>query len=107
MLVRLSLFLFDFKLTKSTRIYIFWYYRSNISSIKLIIIYINQLDISIHDIVCNSLPPGKGQGLQITPTGAGHMIGGSIWKIVKDGEEDIVYALDYNHKKERLHSLLN
>lgn len=29
------------------------------------------------------------------------MIGGSIWKIVKVGEEDIVYAVDYNHKKER------
>jgi cleavage and polyadenylation specificity factor subunit 2 len=30
------------------------------------------------------------------------MIGGNIWKIVKDGEEEIVYAVDYNHKKERL-----
>ena len=30
------------------------------------------------------------------------MIGGNIWKIVKDGEEEIVYAIDYNHKKERL-----
>ena len=29
------------------------------------------------------------------------MIGGTLWKIVKDGEEEIVYALDYNHKKER------
>lgn len=29
------------------------------------------------------------------------MIGGSIWKIVKVGEEDIIYAVDYNHKKER------
>ncbi|XP_014768570.1 cleavage and polyadenylation specificity factor subunit 2 [Octopus bimaculoides] len=45
---------------------------------------------------------GKGQGLQITPLPAGHMIGGTIWKIVKDGdEEEIVYAVDYNHKKER------
>ena len=44
---------------------------------------------------------GKGQGLVITPLAAGHMIGGTIWKIVKDGEEDIVYAVDYNHKKER------
>ena len=24
-----------------------------------------------------------------------------MWKIVKDGEEDIVYAVDYNHKKAR------
>jgi len=44
---------------------------------------------------------GKGQGLTITPLPAGHMIGGTIWKIVKDDEEDIVYAVDYNHKKER------
>lgn len=44
---------------------------------------------------------GKGHGLQITPLPAGHMIGGTIWKIVKDGEEEFVYAVDYNHKKER------
>jgi len=44
---------------------------------------------------------GKGHGLTITPLPAGHMIGGTIWKIMKDGEEDIVYAVDYNHKKER------
>jgi len=29
------------------------------------------------------------------------MIGGTMWKILKDDEEDIVYAVDYNHKKER------
>lgn len=44
---------------------------------------------------------GKGQGLAITPIPAGHMLGGTIWRIVKDGEEEIVYAVDYNHKKER------
>lgn len=44
---------------------------------------------------------GKGHGLQITPLPAGHMLGGTIWKIVKDGEEEIIYAVDYNHKKER------
>ena len=45
---------------------------------------------------------GKGEGITITPLPAGHMIGGAIWKIVvKDGEEDIVYAVDYNHKRER------
>ena len=57
------------------------------------------------------------KGLVITPLPAGHMMGGTIWRIVKvagqdnsyevktivgqDGEEDIVYAVDYNHKKER------
>ncbi|CAF1091481.1 unnamed protein product, partial [Didymodactylos carnosus] len=44
---------------------------------------------------------GNGNGLVITPLPAGHMIGGTIWKITKEGEEEIVYAVDYNHKKER------
>lgn len=44
---------------------------------------------------------GKGEGITITPMPAGHMIGGTVWKIVKVGEEDIIYACDFNHKKER------
>lgn len=44
---------------------------------------------------------GKGYGITITPMQAGHMVGGTIWKIMKVGEEDIVYACDFNHKKER------
>lgn len=44
---------------------------------------------------------GKAYGLTVTPLPAGHMIGGTIWKISKAGEEDIIYAIDYNHKKER------
>nr|XP_023012398.1 probable cleavage and polyadenylation specificity factor subunit 2 isoform X1 [Leptinotarsa decemlineata]XP_023012405.1 probable cleavage and polyadenylation specificity factor subunit 2 isoform X2 [Leptinotarsa decemlineata] len=44
---------------------------------------------------------GKGYGLTVTPLPAGHMIGGTIWKIMKVGEEDIIYANDFNHKKER------
>uniref|UniRef100_A0A915AJI3 Cleavage and polyadenylation specificity factor subunit 2 n=2 Tax=Parascaris univalens TaxID=6257 RepID=A0A915AJI3_PARUN len=40
-------------------------------------------------------------GLQITPLPAGHMIGGAIWRITKMGDEEIVYAVDFNHKKER------
>lgn len=48
-----------------------------------------------------SFPPGKGHGLTITPYATGHMVGGAMWKIVKEGEEDIIYAVDYNHKKER------
>lgn len=43
---------------------------------------------------------GKGEGIVIAPHVAGHMLGGSIWKITKDGEE-VVYAVDYNHRKER------
>lgn len=44
---------------------------------------------------------GKGYGLTITPLPAGHMIGGTVWKIMRVGEEDIIYANDFNHKKER------
>lgn len=44
---------------------------------------------------------GKGYGITVTPLPAGHMIGGTIWKIQKSGEEDIIYANDFNHKKER------
>ncbi|KAL7035085.1 hypothetical protein ACKWTF_008219 [Chironomus riparius] len=44
---------------------------------------------------------GKGYGITITPLPGGRMIGGTIWKIVKVGEEEIVYATDFNHKKER------
>ena len=44
---------------------------------------------------------GKGHGLTITPYATGHMVGGAMWRIVKEGEEDIIYAVDYNHKKER------
>lgn len=42
----------------------------------------------------------KGEGIVITPEPAGHMVGGTIWKIKKE-TEDIIYAVDYNHKKER------
>ncbi|CAG0914549.1 unnamed protein product [Notodromas monacha] len=44
---------------------------------------------------------GKGTGLTATPFPAGHMLGGTVWRITLDDEEDIVYAVDYNHKKER------
>lgn len=47
------------------------------------------------------LSSGKGHGLTITPYATGHMVGGAMWRIVKEGEEDIIYAVDYNHKKER------
>ena len=35
----------------------------------------------------------------VTPYPAGHLIGGALWKISKETDE-IVYAVDYNHKKE-------
>lgn len=43
---------------------------------------------------------GKGEGITITPYAAGHLLGGTIWKITKD-TEDVIYAVDFNHRKER------
>lgn len=45
--------------------------------------------------------PGKGAGISVTPYVAGHMLGGTVWKIQKDNEE-IVYAVDCNKQRERL-----
>ena len=39
-------------------------------------------------------------GIVVTAFPAGHLIGGTVWKITKDTEE-IVYAVDYNHRRER------
>jgi len=54
-----------------------------------------QLKYSQHYILS-----GKGIKLEITPYAAGHMIGGTVWQIKRETDE-IVYAVDYNHKKER------
>ncbi|KAL9259985.1 Cleavage and polyadenylation specificity factor subunit 2-like protein [Drosera capensis] len=43
---------------------------------------------------------GKGEGIVIAPHVAGHLLGGTLWKITKDGE-DVIYAVDFNHRKER------
>ncbi|CAI9092242.1 OLC1v1027434C1 [Oldenlandia corymbosa var. corymbosa] len=43
---------------------------------------------------------GKGEGIVIAPYVAGHLLGGAVWKITKDGE-DVIYAVDFNHRKER------
>ncbi|CAO2141490.1 unnamed protein product [Urochloa humidicola] len=48
----------------------------------------------------NYLLNDKGEGIVIIPHGAGHTLGGTVWKITKDGE-DVVYAVDFNHRKER------
>ena len=40
------------------------------------------------------------EDINITPYCAGHMIGGTLWKIQIETEE-ILYAVDYNHKRER------
>lgn len=43
---------------------------------------------------------GKGEGIVVTPHVAGHLLGGTVWKITKDGE-DVIYAVDYNRRKEK------
>ncbi|KAL6503876.1 hypothetical protein OROGR_025799 [Orobanche gracilis] len=43
---------------------------------------------------------GKGEGIVIAPHAAGHLLGGTVWKVTKDGE-DVIYAVDFNHRKER------
>merc|ERR1719506_3009084 len=42
----------------------------------------------------------KGKDVSITPFNAGHLIGGTVWRINVDGEE-VVYAVDINHRKDR------
>ena len=49
---------------------------------------------------CAYCVAGKGLGLSVAPYAAGHLIGGAVWRISLDGE-DILYAMDYNHRKER------
>lgn len=41
-----------------------------------------------------------GAGIVVTPHPAGHMLGGTVWNITK-GTESIVYAVDFNHRRER------
>ncbi|CAM8878775.1 unnamed protein product [Rhodiola kirilowii] len=48
---------------------------------------------------------GKGEGIVIAPHVAGHLLGSTIWKITKDGE-DVIYAVDFNHRKERQDMIL-
>jgi cleavage and polyadenylation specificity factor subunit 2 len=43
---------------------------------------------------------GRLVGVTITAYPAGHTLGGTVWRIKKDTDV-IVYAVDYNHKKER------
>ena len=40
-------------------------------------------------------------GITVTPVCAGHSLGGAVWKIKSGNHEEVVYAVDYNHMKER------
>ena len=43
---------------------------------------------------------GNAEGFSITPFTAGHLLGGCAWRITTPGDEDIVYAVHYNHRKQ-------
>ena len=43
---------------------------------------------------------GPGGGVMITPYSCGNSVGASIWRIQKNNQ-DLAYAVDFNHKKER------
>ncbi|GFR46474.1 hypothetical protein Agub_g8051 [Astrephomene gubernaculifera] len=46
---------------------------------------------------------GAGGGICITPLPAGRFPGGAVWRVGLLGSgEEVVYAVDYNHRKERL-----
>jgi len=67
---------------------------------------LDDIDSSFQDVTRltysqNHHMSGKGEGIVIAPHVAGHLLGGTIWKITKDGE-DVIYAVDFNHRKERL-----
>lgn len=38
--------------------------------------------------------------VSVVPYNSGRVVGGAIWRITINGVQDIVYAVDYNHKKE-------
>eukprot|EP00479_Gromia_sphaerica_P011846 TRINITY_DN6022_c0_g1_i1.p1 TRINITY_DN6022_c0_g1~~TRINITY_DN6022_c0_g1_i1.p1 ORF type:complete len:250 (+),score=27.03 TRINITY_DN6022_c0_g1_i1:201-950(+) len=42
----------------------------------------------------------RGKDIVVTPFASGNMLGGTIWRISKE-TENIIYAVDYNHKRER------
>ena len=42
----------------------------------------------------------RSSGITVTAYAAGHTLGGAVWKVHKDAE-DVVYAVDYNHRREK------
>lgn len=46
--------------------------------------------------------PSPGGGIWVTPHPAGRFPGGAVWRISLGCGEEVVYACDYNHRKERL-----
>lgn len=44
---------------------------------------------------------GKGKGFTVTPFQAGHLLGGALWRINSPQQEQLVYAVDLNQRRER------
>ncbi|KAG5882199.1 hypothetical protein JTB14_021850 [Gonioctena quinquepunctata] len=91
---------------KMGQMFMYDLYQSQYNMKEFCIFSLDDVDATFEKMVQlkynQSIPlKGKGYGLTVTPLPAGHMIGGTIWKIMKVGEEDIIYANDFNHKKER------
>jgi cleavage and polyadenylation specificity factor subunit 2 len=43
---------------------------------------------------------GRGAGVSLTPLAAGRLLGGAVWRVAAGGEEAL-YAVDFNHRRER------
>ena len=50
---------------------------------------------------CKQTTLSAPQGCSLTAYAAGHSLGAALWKVALRAGEDFVYALDFNHKKER------
>lgn len=48
----------------------------------------------------NNKSQNKGSGLTIVPLNAGHILGGTMW-VIKTEQEEFVYMVNFNHRKER------
>lgn len=57
-------------------------------------------DTRYHHVKYQQRFPLGDTGITVTPHPAGHMLGGAVWHISK-GTESIVYATDFNHRRER------
>ncbi len=57
-------------------------------------------DTRYHHVKYQQRFPLGETGITVTPHPAGHMLGGAVWHISK-GTESIVYATDFNHRRER------
>ncbi|KAJ9518636.1 hypothetical protein QJQ45_018676, partial [Haematococcus lacustris] len=49
------------------------------------------------------LLPGAGpdQAIQVTPYNSGRLVGGAVWRLVSQSGEEVVYAVDWCHRRER------